>query len=78
MISNPILLINKTFSIDETPIKLTQNNVFKYFQETYILVKKNDEPLPIKLYEKEIDNDDFEQLKKRLILWKVSTTIIKI
>lgn len=77
MISNPILLINKTFSIDETPIKLTQNNVFKYFQETYILVKKNDEPLPIKLYEKEIDNDDFEQLKKRLILWKVSTTIIK-
>jgi len=77
MISNPILLIDKTFSIDDTPIKLTQNNVFKYFQEIYVLVKKNDDPLPIKLYEKEIDNDDFEQLKKKLILWKVSTTIIK-
>ena len=55
MISNPILLINKTFNIDETTIKLTQNTVFKYFQETYILVKKTDESLPIKLYEKEID-----------------------
>jgi hypothetical protein len=77
MINNPILLIDKTFSIDDTPIKLTQNNVFKYFQEIYVLVKKNDEPLPIKLYEKEINNDDFDQLKKKLILWKVSTTIIK-
>ena len=77
MINNPILLINKTFNIDETTIKLTQNNVFKYFQETYILVKKNDEPFPIKLYEKEIDNNDFEQLKNKLILWKVSITIIK-
>lgn len=77
MISNPILLINKTFNIDETTIKLTQNTVFKYFQETYVLVKKNDDPFPIKLYEKEIDNNDFEQLKKKLILWKVSTTIIK-
>jgi hypothetical protein len=77
MINNPILLIDKTFSIDDTPIKLTQNNVFKYFQEIYVLVKKNDDPLPIKLYEKEINNDDFDQLKKKLILWKVSTTIIK-
>ena len=77
MISNPILLINKTFNIDETTIKLTQNTVFKYFQETYILVKKTDEPLPIKLYEKEIDIDNFEQLKNKLILWKVSITIIK-
>ena len=49
MISNPLLLINKTFNIDETTIKLSQKNVFKYFQEVYILVKKNDEPLPIKL-----------------------------
>ena len=77
MINNPILLINKTFNIDETTIKLTQNTVFKYFQETYILVKKTDEPLPIKLYEKEIDIDNFEQLKNKLILWKVSITIIK-
>jgi hypothetical protein len=77
MINNPILLINKTFNIDETTIKLTQNTVFKYFQETYILVKKTDDPLPIKLYEKEIDIDNFEQLKNKLILWKVSITIIK-
>ena len=77
MISNPILLIDKTFSIDEIPIKLTQHNVFKYFQEIYVLVKKTDDALSIKLYEKEINNDDFEQLKKKLILWKVSITIIK-
>ena len=77
MINNPLLLINKTFNIDEIPIKLTQHNVFKYFQEIYVLVKKTDDALSIKLYEKEINNDDFEQLKKKLILWKVSITIIK-
>jgi hypothetical protein len=77
VISNPILLINKTFNIDETTIKLSQNTVFKYFQEAYILVKKNDEQLPIKLYEKEIDNNDLEQLKNKLILWKVSINVIK-
>ena len=77
LITNPILLINKTFNIDETTIKLSQNTVFKYFQEAYFLVKKNDEQLPIKLYEKEIDNNDFEQLKNKLILWKVPINIIK-
>ena len=77
LITNPILLINKTFNIDETTIKLSQNTVYKYFQEAYFLVKKNDEQLPIKLYEKEIDNNDFEQLKNNLILWKVSINIIK-
>jgi hypothetical protein len=77
LITNPILLINKTFNIDETTIKLSQNTVYKYFQEAYFLVKKNDKQLPIKLYEKEIDNNDFEQLKNNLILWKVSINIIK-
>jgi hypothetical protein len=77
LINNPIMLGNKTFNTGTTIVELSQTNISKYFQEIYVLVKKNDEQIPIKFYMKEVGNDILEQMKDNLILWKVSVDILK-
>ena len=75
--SNPLMLNTKWVTISSTSVELSQSSISKYFQDVFVLVKKNDEQVPIKYYNKEIQKEIIEQMKDNLILWKVSVNILK-
>ena len=42
LVNNPIMLGNRTFNTDSNvTVELSQSNISKYFQEIFILVRKN-------------------------------------
>jgi hypothetical protein len=75
--SNPIILNKKSITIGTTLVELSQSAISKYFQDIFILVKKNDIQNSINYYKKEIDDNIIEEMKNNLILWKVSVNILK-
>ena len=78
LVNNPIMLGNRTFNTDSNvTVELSQSNISKYFQEIFILVRKNNNQIHNNFYMKEVNNDIIEQMKDNLILWKVSINFIK-
>ena len=73
-------LVNKLNSLiyndDEINIELTPFNINKYYKEVYVLVKQNNEPIPIEFYSLYIDEDIYKQVTSKLIIYKVSISII--
>ena len=80
-IENPFLNnISKTHHIDrssEKPIEINQLNVAKYFKNVYIIVKKNNTPIPAVLYDYYIPQTVFDEVKNNLLIHKTSVKILK-
>ena len=75
-------LVNKKYNIhhhDEitnTNIELTPSNINKYYKEVYVLVKQNNETIPIEFYNLYVDENIYKQVTSKLIIYKVSISII--
>ena len=58
LVNNPIMLGNRTFNTDSNvTVELSQSNISKYFQEIFILVRKNNNQIHNNFYMKEVNND---------------------
>lgn len=81
LIDNPFL--NKSSDIiffDENEginVVIDQNNASKYFTHVFILVKRNNEPIPSNFYNWQISLDIFEQVSSNLLIYKTSISILK-
>lgn len=63
--------------MDAETIDITEKNISKYFTHIYILIKKNDDKIPIDFYMKEITEKVLNDMHKSLVIWKVSISILK-
>ena len=81
IIENPFLNNNCTIiHQDENTgesVELNQSNIPKYYSEAYILVKKNNTPIPSDFYGWQVSEDIFNQVSSNLIIYKVSVKILK-
>lgn len=68
---------SKQYNNGTDVINLTSLNISKYFSCVYVLVKKNDIPIPTKFYMKELDSTTRELMKNNLVVWKTSIRILK-
>jgi hypothetical protein len=76
-LNNPIMNSTKYYSDGTSVINVTLQNVSKYFNCVYVLVKKGDDQVPINFYMKDITENTFKQMGDKLLLWKTSIDIIK-
>ena len=76
-VNNPIISGGKHFNDGTSVVEINLKNVNKYFDCVYVLVKKTDEPVPIKYYMKNINQETIDDMQKRLIIWKVPMDILK-
>ena len=75
-IDNPFTSKSMLFHGDEN-IELEQNNISKYYQHMYLLVKKNNITVPVEFYNYMVPKDIFEQVSTNLIIHKVSIKMLK-
>jgi hypothetical protein len=80
-IENPFLNNRTTIAyFDESEgknVELVQTNVSKYFNHVYILIKRNNEPIPSEFYNWQVNKDVFEQVTSKLIIHKTSIKVLK-
>lgn len=62
--------------ISEMFIDLTPFNIQKFYKEVYVLVKKNNEPIPVEFYNLNVDENIYKQVLSNLIIYKVSISLI--
>ena len=74
---NPLISKKTSISIDENEIIITIKNINKYFKHGFILTKIDNTPIPFDFYTHTIDENIYNKLKTRLILKKVSLSILK-
>jgi hypothetical protein len=81
MIENPFLNnknpINYYDDNSNKIIELDQNNTGKYFDCVYILVKKNNDPIPIEFYNRQITQDVMTNVKSNLLIHKTTLKLLK-
>lgn len=76
-------MLNNTCNItinDETSndkIVLTHENISKYFKDVYLLVKRNNIPIPADFYNWNVDPEIFKTVIGNLLIHKVSVKILK-
>jgi hypothetical protein len=78
VIQNPLIPGNKLL-LPSTPsyIEINKNNLNSHFNSVYILVKKNDNRLPINFFMKTIDEKIYNTVANDLVVWKSSLEILK-
>jgi hypothetical protein len=81
MLENPFLN-NKTpinYHDDNSGeiVELNQENIGKYFSYVYILVKKNNEPVPVDFYSWQLDQETFNKVSSNLLIHKTSVKVLK-
>jgi len=81
MIENPFLNnknpINYHDDNTDTIIDLDQSNIAKYFNCVYILVKRNNEPIPVEFYDRQITQDVITKVNSNLLVHKTTLNILK-
>jgi hypothetical protein len=75
-INNKCTIIHQDENTGES-VELNQSNIPKYYSEAYILVKKNNTPIPSDFYGWQVPEDIFNQVSSNLIIYKVSVKILK-
>jgi len=70
-----ILCSNK---FNDTRVKLTQSNAYKYFDHVFILIPKSNKPIPIEFYMSPVNKDIFREIASNFILFKTGVSILKI
>lgn len=77
VIQNPLISGNKLL-LPSTPsyIEINKSNLSTYFKNVYILVKKNDNRLPINFFMKTIDEKIYNNNANDLVIWKTSLEIL--
>lgn len=78
---NNILLSGKnTITIcdekNDSNIILDQSNIYHYFPHIYLLVKKNNIPIPIEFYSMTVPVDIYNSVISNLIIYKVSVKLL--
>lgn len=70
---------NITINDEDTnqKILLTPDNISKYFKDVYILVKKNNTPIPAEFYNWNIEQGSYENVISNFLIHKVSVKILK-
>jgi hypothetical protein len=63
--------------LTENIIELRSSNIEKYYNEVYILAKKNSYIIPIEFYNLDVDEIIYKQVLSNLIIYKVSISILK-
>ncbi len=81
MLENPFLN-NKTpinYRDDNTGemVELEQDNIARYFSHVYILVKKNNESIPVDFYSWQVDQETFDKVASNLLIHKTSIKVLK-
>jgi hypothetical protein len=79
-IENPFFNKNTITHYDEFDgknVEIDQSNVSKYFTHVFILIKKNNDPIPIDFYNWQVNKDIFEQISSNLIIHKTSVKVLK-
>jgi hypothetical protein len=81
IVENPFLN-NKTtlFHIDETSgdvIELNQQNIAKYYQHIYIIVKRNDNPINPEFYNWQLSQEVLNEVSSNLLVHKTSVKVLK-
>ena len=79
-------IINNLFSsstirhIDENNnnIELNLDNIFQYYPCVYVLLKKNDDTIPIEFYNLHVKQELYDEVASKLIIYKVSIKMLKI
>jgi hypothetical protein len=76
---NPLLTSKSRMVYDQDcgQIELTNENYWKYFNDVYVLVKINNDPIPSSFYSWTIPEDDWTETKSKLTIKQVSTKILK-
>lgn len=81
MIENPFLNNKNPISYhddnSDTIIELDQSNIGKYFDSVYILVKKNDKPIPVDFYDRQITQDVMANVSSNLLIHKTTIKLLK-
>ena len=78
LIQNPLMIGNKLLlPVNSTHVEMKMENVSKYFQHVFVLVKKNDNKINPDIYKKYIDNETLTIIFDELIIWKTSLHILK-
>jgi hypothetical protein len=81
MIENPFLNNKNPISYHDdntnTIKDLDQANVGKYFDCVYILVKKNNEPIPVEFYNRQITHSVMANVNSNLLIHKTTIKILK-
>ena len=80
-IENPFInnKLNITY-FDEskgTNVEIDQTNAYKYFNNVFILVKKNNEPISSDFYNWQVSSEIFDHVSSNLIIHKTSINILK-
>jgi hypothetical protein len=79
-IENPFISKNTMMYFDENTsqnIELDQSNVMKYYNTVYLLIKKNNTPIPSNFYNWHIPQETFDKVSELLIIYKTNIKILK-
>lgn len=78
-VSNPFINTKSILNYNDNGIiiKLEQENIAKYYKDVYILVKKNDLPIPVDFYNLELNKDIFDDVCSNLIIRKTTVKLLK-
>lgn len=76
-LDNPIMNGTKYYNDGVSIINVNLQNISKYFNCVYVLIKKTDDHIPINFYMKNINEDILKEMSDKLVLWKTSIDIIK-
>ena len=79
-IDNPFITSSLLVHFDElsnSNIELDSNNISKYYDTVFILIKKNNFIIPSEFYNLKVSVDIFNTVANNLILYKTSINILK-
>ena len=69
---------NVTYKDDEDNIiELNQTNISFYYSHVYVLIKKNDDPIPVEFYNLYINPTIYNDVATKLIIHKVSSKMLQ-
>lgn len=74
---NPIMNSYKAINDGTSMIDINMRNISKYFSNIFVLIKKDDDPIPLDFYNRNINENILTSMKNRLVIWSVSVNIVK-
>ena len=58
-------------------IELDQENISRYFSHVYVIVKRNNDPVPVDFYNWQLDQETFNKVASNILIHKTTIKVLK-